>query len=759
MGANQEDTVTMGKLGYLKADPAFYFTAPVEGPDDSFDPPEWFLRELKSIASTAVPAPDKATIRFEVSARAAEYNADLLRKANYSIPDLLESQRGSTVSFGSEFRPVDQLRGLLSQHPGFKELEQILTYGMDYRYREELTDDERLEEMLANLQRGNHKSAQEESDQVAKLLKKDVDHGFAWVIPKHLVPLIPGSMVQSLGLAKQWTLDETGQRIPKYRLTQDLSFTCVKGDRGLSINSRIDMTAYPEMIYGWCMSRILHYIIALRLAFPNSRVLIAKYDYSDAYRRVAHSATAVAQTISTCDDLAYVYNRLTFGGSPNPPTWCNFSEIVTDLANEISQCSHWDPASLRSPDQPVTPSPVREPPDVPVAKALPMALHIPTTAESRVDGFIDDLINVFVDSEFNCARQPHTVPLAMYVTSRPHAGDEHEPIIRRAILSPTKLLAEGSPAERQIVLGWMIDTRRLRIALPEDKYSAWVESINDIVQSTSCTKDNLETLVGQLNHVAHIIPMARHFLSRIRQLTDSKSQGKSRLKVTPEVADDLRLWLLLLAAAQQGISINLIATRRPSRVLWSDSCPFGVGGYSLVTGFAWRILIPKNSVIYGNNRVKNLLEFLGMAINILLELQDCKAEDQDCILALGDNTSAVGWLHNTAKLGPGEGAREAHLMVARRIAHEVLEKGCCIASQHIKGELNNVADLLSFAGGLTCAGGKTHPLAADDPPNDILTQRFHSTYPEQIPAHFAISQLPARFYPGLRACFKSLPRR
>jgi hypothetical protein len=81
-------------------------------------------------------------------------------------------------------------------------------------------------------------------------------------------------------------------------------------------------------------------------------------------------------------------------------------------------------------------------------------------------------------------------------------------------------------------------------------------------------------------------------------------------------------------------------------------------------------------------------------------------------------------------------------MVARYIAHEVLDMDCCIASQHIKGKLNLIADLLSFAGNLTRAGGKRHPLATDDPPNNVLTQRLHSTYPDQIPAHFTISQLP-----------------
>ena len=38
---------------------------------------------------------------------------------------------------------------------------------------------------------------------------------------------------------------------------------------------------------------------------------------------------------------------------------------------------------------------------------------------SRVDGFIDDLINVFADTPENCRMQPHVVPLAMHVTSRP----------------------------------------------------------------------------------------------------------------------------------------------------------------------------------------------------------------------------------------------------------------------------------------------------------------------------------------------------
>lgn len=508
----------------------------------------------------------------------------------------------------------------------------------------------------------------------------------------------------------------------------------------MSINSRIDMEQYPEMVYGWALPRIIHFIVALRLKWPERTIFMSKYDYSDAYRRMAHSALAVAQTITTCLAFAFVYFRMTFGGSPNPPTWCNFSEMVADLANEISLCQDWDPDQLRSPDQPDTPEPKRMDPSVPHATGREMAVFVPPLENGKVDVFVDDLINTFPDSPENLARQPHVVPLAMHITSRPHAG-KREPILRRAILSLTKLVAEGSPAEQQIVLGWLLDTRRLLVSLPDDKYSAWKSSLEQMIKTKGCAKGDLDTMEGQLNHAAYIIPLARHFLTRIRAARLSRANKKSWVKFTESVLADLALWLKLLAKAHTGISMNLIVTRRPNRICWSDSCPFGIGGFLLRSGRAWRIRIPKESILYGSALINNLLEFIGMAVNIWLECLE--ADDQDCILASGDSTSAIGWVHNTSRLNPNLIAHAAHLMVARHVALVLMQAGCCLASQHTKGDLNTVADLLSFAGELTRAGGKTHPIAHDDPPNDILTQRFHIYYPEQVPANFEITQLPS----------------
>jgi len=41
------------------------------------------------------------------------------------------------------------------------------------------------------------------------------------------------------------------------------------------------------------------------------------------------------------------------------------------------------------------------------------------------------------------------------------------------MLSPAKLKAEGKSSETQIVLGWTINTRKLTVALPKDKFIAW----------------------------------------------------------------------------------------------------------------------------------------------------------------------------------------------------------------------------------------------------------------------------------------------
>ena len=69
-----------------------------------------------------------------------------------------------------------------------------------------------------------------------------------------------------------------------------------------------------------------------------------------------------------------------------------------------------------------------------------------------------------------------------------------------------------------------------------------------------------------------------------------------------------------------------------------------------------------------------------MVVNIWLECLNAAGKSYSCILTLGDNTSAVGWLHNSSRLDTQPTAHSAHLKVARKVALLVLHADCCLMS-------------------------------------------------------------------------------
>jgi hypothetical protein len=170
----------------------------------------------------------------------------------------------------------------------------------------------------------------------------------------------------------------------------------------------------------------------------------------------------------------------------------------------------------------------------------------------------------------------------------------------------------------------------------------------------------------------------------------------------------------------------------------SDACPWGIAGYSL-GGRGWRIVIPHCTPLRGDSRFNYLFEFIGTAVTAWLECLDLDADAEECILALGDNTSALGWIYCSSRVKSTSMIYRAIQTVARHLTTVFLDSTHCLASQHLKGDHNVVAYLLSFAGH---DRDKPHPLAADNPIDLVLTQRFHKFLPSQIPENFAIYPLP-----------------
>jgi hypothetical protein len=97
---------------------------------------------------------------------------------------------------------------------------------------------------------------------------------------------------------------------------------------------------------------------------------------------------------------------------------------------------------------------------------------------------------------------------------------------------------------------------------------------------------------------------------------------------------------------------------------------------------------------------------------------------ETCFLALGDNSSAIGWLH---KADVDESKNLPMHIAAQKYAEILLQADCCLYSQHIRGIHNNVADALS------------HKVELSD---EALTSFICSNYKSQVPNLLRISPLP-----------------
>ena len=124
-------------------------------------------------------------------------------------------------------------------------------------------------------------------------------------------------------------------------------------------------------------------------------------------------------------------------------------------------------------------------------------------------------------------------------------------------------------------------------------------------------------------------------------------------------------------------------------------------------------------------------------------------------MGLGDNTSAVSWLFR-ASLPTQSFYQKAVSFIARTVAMRVSASKNFIVSRHLEGRRNVICDYLSFKGkdrnfkkkrtinGVTTFVEKiaVNPIAYERPPNDVVTNRILSSFPQLVPRGFKISHLP-----------------
>ena len=595
-----------------------------------------------------------------------------------------------------------------------------------------ISDPDRLAFLDLALEYGNHKSAKKHAPTLLGMLDKEVKRGWQLPLPVDRLHEIPGVVVSPLSMVEQWTIDEAGNSTPKLRLAHDQSFD-FQQEEIPSVNQRVIDDELSVTRYGFALSRFLHAIIALRMLFPGIAILLTKIDFKSAYRRVHFHAESALQSVVTIADLggamkvALASLRATFGARPCPAIFGDIGEPVADLGNAICRCTEWDPATLRPAASVLLKDPFLFPVKIPFALAREMLVDPGMDKFGTNEVYLDDVLTAFPFlSKAHIERCALAPLLALEVVGRPvDAGGE--PLPRDGLLAVDKTMAEGTPSETNTTLGWVIDTRRLLLSLPEKKRLDWTRDITQILEKADCNRriqcGELETLVGRLERIASILQEGKHFLNRLHA-AEMRARRHGSTRLTVECRRNLTLWIALVLKAGQGVDINTLVSRVPDRIARTDACEHGLGGFSMTTGRAWRWEIPVELRL---TKSINFLEFLACVAGILVSLvEEADVAAGDCYLSIGDNTSSLGWLRRT-NFAKADDDQASHSGLARYYALLMAEQGLCSTSQWFAGSENDAADFLS-----------REPHESDR----LLTDSTLSRFPSQVSPDFRVSPLP-----------------
>ncbi len=118
-------------------------------------------------------------------------------------------------------------------------------------------------------------------------------------------------------------------------------------------------------------------------------------------------------------------------------------------------------------------------------------------------------------------------------------------------IAPAK--TEG-PATKLIFLGIELDTVSLTMSLPQEKLEHLCTMIQDRESKKSCTKRELLSLIGYLQHACRVIKPGRSFLRRMIDLSAGVRALHHRVRLNAGFRSDLKWWHCFLP-------------------LWNGTCP------------------------------------------------------------------------------------------------------------------------------------------------------------------------------------------
>ena len=143
------------------------------------------------------------------------------------------------------------------------------------------------------------------------------------------------------------------------------------------------------------------------------------------------------------------------------------------------------------------------------------------------------------------------------------------------------------PWSRLTFLGFELDSSTLEIRLPQAKLREIPRLISTWVGRKSCSRKELESLVGQLGHASRVVAPGKTFMRQLFELLAGVRQAHHHIRLNAAFRSDLLWWATFLDTWNGVAMMQSYSRSQPAHQVWTDaSGHFGCGAVCPTSG-AW----------------------------------------------------------------------------------------------------------------------------------------------------------------------------
>ena len=135
------------------------------------------------------------------------------------------------------------------------------------------------------------------------------------------------------------------------------------------------------------------------------------------------------------------------------------------------------------------------------------------------------------------------------------------------------------PSTRMVFIGVLFDSEALSLFVTKERLTE-IKLLVYWLSFETATLKQLQSLIGELNFVAHRVKPSRIFISRLLNwLWEIQNSDKEEV-ILEELKKDLRWWYIFLPRFNGVVMMDLQEWGDPDSLVANDSCLTGCGSFS-----------------------------------------------------------------------------------------------------------------------------------------------------------------------------------